>query len=91
MAAKQRYIVDSDVFITAKNLYYTFDICPGFWKSLVYHHNQGRVYSIDRIRSELLAGRQTEDLVQWVKNDLPPISGLAQQALSRKPHEPVSC
>ena len=23
------YLVDSDVFITAKNLYYSFDICPG--------------------------------------------------------------
>ena len=28
MANEQRYIVDSDVFITAKNLYYAFEICP---------------------------------------------------------------
>ena len=32
------YVVDSEVFITAKNLYYSFDICPGFWKSVVHHH-----------------------------------------------------
>ncbi|MDE0448375.1 MAG: DUF4411 family protein [Spirochaetaceae bacterium] len=48
-------MVDSDVFITAKNLYYSFDICPGFWKSVVHHHRAGRVFSVDRARSELLA------------------------------------
>lgn len=70
MAAK-RYILDADVFITAKNLYYGFDICPGFWASVIHHHRAGRTFSIDRVRNELLAGRRTEDLVQWVRNDLP--------------------
>lgn len=71
MAGEQRYIVDSDVFITAKNRYYAFDICPGFWESLIHHHGKERVYSIDRVRGELLAGRKTEDLVQWVQGELP--------------------
>ncbi len=26
-----RYLLDANVFIEAKNLYYAFDICPGFW------------------------------------------------------------
>ena len=65
------YVVDSDVFITAKNLYYSFDICPGFWKSVVHHHLAGRVFSVDRARSELLAGHPKEDLVQWVKEEVP--------------------
>jgi hypothetical protein len=63
--------VDSDVFITAKNLYYAFDICPGFWKSVIHHHRAGKIFSIDRVRSELLAGRKTEDLAQWVLRDVP--------------------
>lgn len=42
MTLDQTYPVDSDVFITAKNLYYAFDICPGFWKSVVHHHRAGR-------------------------------------------------
>ena len=71
MTVDQTYLVDSDVFITAKNLYYSFDICPGFWKSVVHHHQEGRVFSIDRVRSELLAGHREEDLVQWVRDDLP--------------------
>ena len=71
MAAVKRYLVDSDVFITAKNLYYAFEICPGFWDSLIHCHHQGRVYSIDRVKTELLAGQKTEDLVLWVKNEVP--------------------
>ncbi len=71
MTVDQTYLVDSDVFITAKNLYYSFDICPGFWKSVVHHHREGRVFSIDRVRSELLAGHREEDLVQWVRDDVP--------------------
>jgi hypothetical protein len=27
------YLLDSDVFIQAKNLHYGFDFCPGFWGS----------------------------------------------------------
>ncbi|MXW48231.1 MAG: DUF4411 family protein [Gammaproteobacteria bacterium] len=65
------YLIDADVFISAKNRYYAFDICPGFWNSLIYHGSTGIVHSIDRVKSELLAGRESEDLVQWVKTDLP--------------------
>jgi len=63
--------MDADVFISAKNRYYAFDLCPGFWKSLIHHREAGHLCSIDRVRGELLAGRDTEDLVQWVKNELP--------------------
>lgn len=65
------YLLDSDVFITAKNTYYAFDIYPGFWKGLLHQHQQGKVFSVSRVRGELLAGRKTEDLVQWVANEVP--------------------
>ena len=71
MMVDRTYLVDSDVFITAKNLYYSFDICPGFWKSVIHHHREGRVFSVDRVRGELLAGRKTEDLVRWVRDEVP--------------------
>ena len=71
MMANRTYLVDSDVFITAKNLYYSFDICPGFWKSVLHHHREGRIFSVDRVRSELLAGHKTEYLVRWVRNEVP--------------------
>ena len=65
------HLIDADVFISAKNSYYAFDICPGFWKSMLEQHGAGNVRSIDRIRNELLAGSKNEDLVVWVKNHLP--------------------
>jgi hypothetical protein len=68
---KLKYLLDSDVFITAKNTYYAFDICPGFWESLLHHHSRGTAFSIDRVRSELLAGSKTEDLVKWVRQTVP--------------------
>lgn len=72
MSAPRPYLLDADVFIAAKNSYYAFGICPGFWDSLIHHYGAGDVCSIDRVRGELLAGRETEDLVQWVKHDVPP-------------------
>ena len=64
MTDRKLYLVDSDVFITAKNSYYSFEICPGFWRCLLRHHEQERVFSIDRVRGELLAGSRPEDLVR---------------------------
>jgi hypothetical protein len=64
-------LLDSDVFIAAKNAYYAFDICPGFWKGILRAHAGSRARSLDRIRAELLTGRRDEDLVLWVRGDLP--------------------
>jgi hypothetical protein len=65
------FVLDSDVFIAAKNLYYAFDICPGFWNGILSAYEQSGVQSIDRIRNELLSGRKEEDLVRWVTNEVP--------------------
>ena len=70
MADQTTYLVDSDVLITAKNLYYAFDLCPGFWNSLLHYHGEDQVFSVDRVRNELLVGRSDEDLFQWVRNDV---------------------
>lgn len=64
-------VLDSDVFIAAKNAYYAFDLCPGFWQALLEGHRRGRLRSIDRVRNELLSGREEEDLVQWVRKVVP--------------------
>lgn len=71
MSASRPYLLDSNVFIHAKNSHYAFDICPGFWKCLVHHGQTGAITSIDHVRRELLMGRKTEDLVVWVKEVLP--------------------
>ncbi|MCF7981158.1 MAG: DUF4411 family protein [Pseudomonadales bacterium] len=65
------YIIDSDVLITAKNSYYAFDLCPGFWDSLLVQHRAGHAFSLDRNRQELLQGRDDDNLVKWVHRSVP--------------------
>lgn len=65
------FVIDSDVLVTAKNRYYAFSICPGFWHSLLHGHHNQRLHSIDRVRQELLNGSPDDDLVQWVGNVVP--------------------
>jgi len=56
------YLLDANVFITARNLHYGFDFCPAFWDWLDLAHQHGRVFSIQRVADELT----DEELAQWV-------------------------
>ena len=59
------YLLDTDVFIAAKNLHYGFDFCPAFWDWLVLKHQEGVVFSVEKVGDELLA---VEDrLSEWVQ------------------------
>jgi predicted nucleic acid-binding protein len=60
-----RYLLDANVFITAARQYYPFDFAPGFWKCLEEHAKTERVQSIDRVKDELLRGK--DDLADWAK------------------------
>ena len=60
-----RFLLDANVFIEAKNRYYGFDICPGFWSSLVTQHKSRRVFSIDRIQKELAI--QDDEIKKWIE------------------------
>ena len=59
------YLVDSNVFIQAKNLHYGFDFCPAFWEWLVELNNAGRVASIEKVADELQAGE--DELATWAR------------------------
>lgn len=58
-----RYLLDTNVFIQAKNLQYGFDFCPAFWDWLVARNAEGKVVSLDKIDDELQAG--ADDLSGW--------------------------
>lgn len=66
----RRYILDTNVFIQAKNLWYGFDIAPGFWK-LIEHHGGGKLVSLKCIKDELNQGRAGDPLVDWVHDRAP--------------------
>ncbi len=57
------YLLDSDVFIQAKNLHYSFDFCPAFWDWIDASHQRGIVFSIEKVRGELIAG--DDELATW--------------------------
>jgi hypothetical protein len=57
------YILDANTFIQAKNEYYGFDICPGYWDWLERQNTTGNIFSIDRIGDELKQGN--DQLAAW--------------------------
>jgi hypothetical protein len=57
------YLLDADVFIRAKTLHYGFDFCPAFWDWLDRAHLDGRVFSIEKVGSEIVAGG--DELADW--------------------------
>lgn len=60
------YILDSNVFIEAKNRYYAFDIVPGFWQALIDLARTGQIQSIDRVKAEI--DRGDDDLKAWANS-----------------------
>ena len=58
------YLLDSNVFIQAKNLHYSFDFCPAFWEWIDVGQ-PGTVFSIEKVRGELIAG--DDELSTWAQ------------------------
>lgn len=59
------YLLDSDVFMQAKNLHYGFDFCPAFWDWLIAQNANSRVFSIEKVGEEIEAGH--DQLSRWAK------------------------
>jgi predicted nucleic acid-binding protein len=59
------YLLDSNVFIHAKNFHYGFDICPGFWDWLDYEAGRRNVLSIEAVYDELAPS--SDELAEWVR------------------------
>ncbi len=63
------FLLDTNILIEAKNRYYGFDICPGFWAWLSAEEAGGRVLSIAAVRDEIV-GRE-DDLSEWARARTP--------------------
>lgn len=59
------YLLDTNVFIEAKNRHYGFDFCPAFWDWLVEKNLAGKVASIEKVAEELNKGE--DDLTDWAE------------------------
>jgi hypothetical protein len=93
------YLLDANIFIQGKKLHYGFDFCPAFWDWLDESNANGTVFSIEKVRDELLAGN--DDLSTWAQErgnafflapDAPTSSSLAAVSTwaSRGNYEPTA-
>jgi predicted nucleic acid-binding protein len=57
------YLLDTNVFIQAKNLRYGFSFCPAFWDWITRESCLGKVFSVDKVRDEIMEGN--DELAQW--------------------------
>lgn len=60
------YVLDTDVFIDAKNRHYAFDFMPGFWDWLDDQHAAGMLCSIADVKREIDQG--SDELTRWARN-----------------------
>lgn len=58
------YLLDANIFITAKNLHYGFDFVPAFWEWLDQGHTAGILCSTNKVRQELVVG--ADELATWI-------------------------
>lgn len=79
------YVLDTSMLIDAKNDYYRFALCPGFWDWLEREAAAGQVLSIVKVRAEILEGQ--DELAAWARRQSPeffrPEDTLAAQAMRR--------
>ena len=62
------YLLDSNIFIQAKNLHYGFEFCPAFWDWLTSGNDREKVFSIEKVGDELAA--QEDELSAWATKNL---------------------
>jgi hypothetical protein len=59
------YVLDTSMLIDAKDYYYGFSLCPGFWDWLEREAAAGEVLSIAKVRKEIL--EREDELTTWAK------------------------
>ena len=93
------YLLDSNVFIQAKNLHYGLDFCPAFWHWLIENNAAKIVFSIEKVGDEINAG--ADDLADWSTqrgdnfflkpdNAILPALGTVSQWVTRHGYEPAA-
>lgn len=60
------WLLDTNVFITAKNNHYGFDFCPAFWDWLDRAMESGIVRSVERVYDELI--ERNDELSSWARD-----------------------
>lgn len=59
------YLLDANAFMAAKRLHYGFDFCPAFWDWLIEQNTARKVFSIERVGTEIATG--ADQLSEWAE------------------------
>ena len=59
----EKYLIDSNSFITPYNNYYAFDLTPSYWSKLAPILTSSDVAVLDLVRNEIIAGN--DSLTNW--------------------------
>ncbi|MCD8307637.1 MAG: DUF4411 family protein [Clostridia bacterium] len=66
-ASAQKYLIDTNCFITPSRFYYAFDIVPSYWAELLRAGTAGRVVLLDMVKSELF--QKGDELSKWLQGN----------------------
>ncbi|KTB99497.1 hypothetical protein AO387_21375 [Pseudomonas syringae ICMP 11168] len=61
-----KYLIDSNIFLQAKNLHYRFEFCSHFWSWVKQAHGDGMLCSIQKVKNELIKGKDDDPVKLWM-------------------------
>ena len=63
----ERFLMDSNSFMTPYRQYYAFDLVPTFWKEISKRTGAGTFILLDMVKAEIEKGR--DELADWINNE----------------------
>ena len=63
------FLLDTDVLIAAKNLYYPIDRVPQFWVWILNHAAENHIKIPTMVIDEIMRGSAEDELSKWVKSN----------------------
>ena len=60
-----KYLLDANVFIESAKKCYGFDIALGFWETIKTEYKNGKLFSLQCVREEILKGN--DEVKEWIK------------------------
>jgi hypothetical protein len=65
-----KYLIDSNIFFQAKDLWYQFGFCQQFWKWIEEGHQANVFFSTKKVKKEINDGHASCPAKAWVKNSV---------------------
>lgn len=61
---EEKFLIDSNSFVTPYRFYYAFDLVPSYWEELSRYAETGRIILLDIVKSEIEQGK--DQLTDWI-------------------------